>query len=114
MVVTPKDTSIAHGSGNLEILATPALVALMENTALKCLDGALDEGQETVGTVINVKHVKATPVGKKITCRATISRVDGRRVSFLIEAWDDTAPVGTAEHDRVIIDREKFTRKIEA
>jgi predicted thioesterase len=113
MIVTHKDTAVAHGSGKLEVFATPALVSLMENTAIKCLNGMLDDREDTVGIAIDVKHLKATPVGKKVSCRASLVEVDGRRVRFTIEAWDEVAAIGTAVHDRFIIDPEKFMRKIE-
>lgn len=113
MIVTRKDTAAAHGSGKLEVFATPALVCLMENTAIKCLKGMLYDKDDTVGIAIDVKHVKATPVGKKVSCRATITGVDGRLIRFSVEAWDETATIGTATHDRFVIDPERFTRKIE-
>ncbi|MDR2413648.1 MAG: thioesterase family protein [Odoribacteraceae bacterium] len=113
MIVTHKDTAAAHGSGKLEVFATPALVCLMENTALKCLKGILNDQEDTVGVFIDVKHVKATGVGKKVGCRATIGEVDGRRIRFAIEAWDEVDSIAVAVHDRVIIDPERFMKKIE-
>lgn len=112
IIVTPKDTAYAYGSGKLNVFATPALVALMENTAVKCLEGMLDSNSDTVGIEINTKHTKATAVGKKIFCKATITAVDGRRIHFQIEAWDDADKIGYAEHDRFIINPEKFMSKL--
>jgi predicted thioesterase len=112
MIVTHKDTAMIYGSGKLEVFATPALVGLMENTAFKCLKGMLEGGADTVGIAIEVKHVKATLVGKKVCCRATLVEVDGRRLRFSIEAWDEVATIGTAIHDRLIIDPENFMSKI--
>jgi predicted thioesterase len=113
MIVTSKDTAAAHGSGKLDVFATPALVCLMENTALKCLKGVLDDQEDTVGIAIDVKHVKATGVGKKVSCRATIDEVDGRRVRFAIEAWDESGTIASAVHERFVIDPERFMKKIE-
>jgi predicted thioesterase len=113
MIVTYKDTAAAYGSGKLEVFATPAMACLMENTAIKCLKGTLDEHLDTVGVAIDVKHVKATGVGKKVVCQATIAGVEGRRVRFTIEAWDEVATIGTAVHDRVIINPDEFMRKVE-
>ena len=113
MIVTHKDTAAAHGSGKLEVFATPAMVCLMENTAIKCLKGALGDQEDTVGVAINVKHVKATAVGKKVVCRATVEEIDGRRVRFAVEAWDEESEIGAGTHDRVIINPEKFMEKIE-
>ena len=107
-----KDTAAAYGSGKLAVFATPAMVGLMENTAIKCLEGALEENTDTVGIEINVKHLKATAVGKKVSCKATITGVEGRRIRFEVEAWDETATIGTAIHDRFVIDPEKFMKKV--
>lgn len=112
ITVLQKDTAIAHGSGNLEVFATPAMVALMENTAVKCLEGTLEEGTDTVGTEINVRHTKATAIGQKVTCQATLSEVDGRRIRFDIEAWDEKGQIGQAIHERFIIWPEKFMSKL--
>lgn len=112
MVVENKDTASAYGSGKLNVFATPALAALMENTAVKCLEGMLDSNSDTVGIEIGIKHTKATPVGKKVFCKASITEVDGRRIHFQIEAWDDAGKIGYAEHDRFIINPEKFMSKL--
>ncbi|MDR2129879.1 MAG: thioesterase family protein [Odoribacteraceae bacterium] len=111
-VVTREDTAIAHGSGKLAVFATPALVGFMENTALRCLEGMLDGRDDTVGTSIDVKHLKATAVGKRVTCRATIAGVDGRCVRFTIEARDEVALIGVAVHERFIVDPGKFMQKL--
>lgn len=112
IIVEHKDTAVVYGSGILEVFATPAMVGLMENTAMKCLSGMLDAGNDTVGIEINTKHIKATPVGKKVSCQATVSEVDGRRIRFDIEAWDESGKIGSAVHDRFIIDPEKFMSKL--
>lgn len=112
MIVGLKDTAFAHGSGNLEVFATPALVALMENTAVKCLLGTLDDHSDTVGIEINVKHTKATAVGKKVSCSAKITEIDGRRIRFEIEARDEKDTIGHAIHDRFVINPEKFMSKL--
>ena len=112
ITVRHEDTAAVHGSGKLEVFATPAMVGLMENTAIKCLEGMLDGESDTVGIEINVKHVKATPVGKRVGCKATVTEVDGRRIRFDIEAWDETATIGTAVHDRFIINPEKFMSRL--
>lgn len=110
--VEHKDTAAVYGSGKLEVFATPAMVGLMENTAIKCLEGMLDTDSDTVGVEINVKHTKATAIGKKVFCKATISDIDGRRIRFEIEAWDETGKIGQAIHDRFIINPEKFMSKL--
>lgn len=112
IVVEHKDTAVVYGSGKLEVFATPAMVGLMENTAIKCLTGMLDEESDTVGIEINTKHTKATGVGKKVFCKATIVEVDGRRIRFEIEAWDERDKIGYAVHDRFVINPEKFMNRL--
>ena len=112
ITVRHEDTAAVYGSGKLEVFATPALVGLMENTAIKCLEGKLEEGNDTVGIEINVQHVKATAVGKQVRCRATVTEIDGRRIGFRCEAWDETATIGTAVHNRFVINVEKFMNKL--
>lgn len=112
ITVTPKDTAIAYGSGKLEVYATPGMVALMENTAVRCLESMLEAGADTVGIEINTQHTKASPVGAQVTCKATITEVDGRRIRFEIEAWDEKGSIGHASHDRFIINPEKFMSKL--
>lgn len=112
ITVQPKDTAAVYGSGSLEIFATPAMVALMENTAVHCLEGHLEEGQDTVGIEINVKHIKATPAGGKVNCKAKVTEIEGRRIRFEIEAEDEKGQIGYAIHDRFIIDPVKFMAKL--
>lgn len=112
ITVEHKDTALVHSSGKLEVFATPAMVALMENTAICCLEGMLDPGTDTVGIEINVRHIKATAVGQQVSCKATITETDGRRIRFEIEAWDNKAPIGQAVHDRFVIFPEKFMSKL--
>ena len=112
MTVTEKDTAASHGSGKLPVFATPALVALMENTAVKCLEGGLEPGTDTVGIEINTKHIKATAVGQTVNCKAVLTEIDGRRLHFELEAWDGKGAIGSASHDRFIINPVKFMSKL--
>lgn len=112
IIVAHKDTAAVYGSGSLEVFATPAMVALMENTAIGCLEGLLEPNMDTVGIEINVQHTKASGVGQKITCQATIIEVDGRRIRFEIDARDEKGAIGHAIHDRFIIQPEKFMSKL--
>lgn len=112
ITVTDKDTAAVYGSGKLMVFATPAMVGLMENTSIKCLEGHLEEGMDTVGIEINTQHIKATAVGKKVGCKATIVEIDGRRIKFEIEAWDEQGKIGYAIHNRFIINPEKFMAKL--
>lgn len=112
LTVTKRDTALAHGSGDLEVLATPALVALMENAALKAAAELLPPGSTTVGTEIRASHTRATPVGGRVEARAVLEHVDGRKLDFSITARDEAGEVGTAFHSRFIVDRERFMAKV--
>ncbi len=111
--VSEQDSAVAMGSGSLQVLATPAMVAFMENTAMKLVACDNPEGSTTVGTEINVKHLKASAIGSKVTVKATLSLIDGRKRAFYIEAEDENGNViGTAEHQRFVVDIERFMSKL--
>ena len=111
IAVQTTDTAKAFGSGELEVLATPRMIALMENCAYKCIEDDLDDGASTVGTMINVKHLSATPVGMEVTVEAEVSEVDGRRIAFSLKAYDECGLIGEGTHERFIVYSEKFTEK---
>lgn len=111
IVVTKENTAKVMGSGELEVFATPAMVALMENVAYESVAGQLEEGQGTVGTSMNVKHLSATPVGMKVVCESKLVKVDKRALTFEIKAFDEAGIIGEAVHERFIIENEKFTKK---
>jgi fluoroacetyl-CoA thioesterase len=110
--VTAAMTAAQVGSGLVAAFSTPMLVALMENAAVNALAGKLTEGQTSVGTRIDVQHLAATPVGASVHARATLTVVEGRRLTFEVEAWDDTEKIGQATHERFIIDRERFAARM--
>ena len=112
--VTLNDTAKALGSGGLDVLSTPKLIALMENAALLSVRPYLEEGSATVGTLPNVKHLAATPVGMTVRAEAELIAIDRRRLVFSVKAWDETELVGEGTHERFIIDRDKFLAKCSA
>ena len=114
LVVTKENTAKSMGSGTLDVFATPAMIALMENTAYESVAAKLEEGSGTVGTALNVKHVAATPVGMKVTCETELIKVDGRALTFSVKAYDETGLIGEGEHERFIIYNEKFQAKADA
>ena len=114
LTVSDADTAAVYGSGKLEVFATPAMIALMEKTALESVAPYLDEGCGTVGTLINVTHDAATPVGMKVRCESTLVDVDGRRLVFKVEAFDECGRIGGGTHERFIIFNEKFMKKVQA
>lgn len=110
--VTASNTAIAYGSGNINVFATPAMVGLMEKAALSSVDPLLPEGYTTVGTRVNVEHVAATPVGGWVEARSELAEIDGRRLVFNVEAYDDRELVGRGTHERFIVVTEKFLQRV--
>jgi fluoroacetyl-CoA thioesterase len=112
VTVTDNMTAAALGSGNVNAFSTPALIALLEGAAIDALKDRLPEGQTTVGTMLNVRHVAATPVGMAVTARATLKEIDGRRLVFDVEAWDPVERIGEGTHERFIVDRARFEGRV--
>jgi fluoroacetyl-CoA thioesterase len=112
-VVTFEDTAAHYGSGFLEVFATPALLAFMEHTALMLVQPFLDPGYGTVGTTVNITHLKATPVGSNIECTATLTEIDGNSITFNIVVSDETGKIGEGTHSRFIIDEMRFMKKFQ-
>ena len=111
-VVTSANTALTLGSGDMEVFATPAMVALMENAAMLAVKDYLPEGSATVGTQMNTSHIKASTLGATITASATLTAVEGRRLEFEVKAWDEKGVIGEGSHARFIVDRERFLSKL--
>ncbi len=109
--VTPEMTARVMGSGTLDVFATPAMIALIEETAWKSVSNHLDDGQATVGTNLKIKHIAPTPVGMKVTCNTELIEVDGRKLVFDVSVSDDKGEVGLGTHERFIINEKKFQLK---
>ena len=114
ITVSPADTANRFGSGLIEVYATPAMITLMENTSQECVGKYLPEGFITLGTEVNIKHLKATPVGMKVRCESVLKLVDGKKLLFEVNAWDEKGLIGTGTHGRYIVDKEKFVNKLNA
>jgi predicted thioesterase len=113
--VVEEDHSAAHvGSGSLRVLATPWMVAYMEHTARLLMGERLPQGYSSVGAHLDIRHLAPTPVGGHVRVRAEVLSVDGIKVNFSVQAWDDVEQVGTGEHLRVVIDEERFLRRVAA
>jgi predicted thioesterase len=112
-IVTPEMTAASHGSGLVAAFSTPALVALMEGAAFQATRPLLPPGQTTVGIHVDVKHLAATPVGMRVRARAELTRVEGRRLEFKVEAWDDVDKIGEGTHARMIVDEGRFYERFE-
>lgn len=113
-LVTEAVTAKEMGSGELPVYATPSMIALMENTAYTSVSDCLEEGQGTVGTLMNVKHLSATPVGMEVTCETKLIEIDRKRLVFEVKAYDEKGCIGEGVHERFIIDNEKFLTKAES
>lgn len=112
ITVTKENTAISYGSGDVEVFATPAMIALMEKTANESIKPLLPEGMVSVGIEINAKHIKASKVGNTITCESFLSKVEGKKLSFDITAYDEKGKIGEATHSRVVVETDKFLSKL--
>ncbi len=114
IIVTEADTAARWGSGLVPVYSTPALVGLMESAAVQALAGRLGEGQTTVGGRIDVHHLAPTPVGMKVWARAELVEVQGRQLTFHVQARDEVETIGQAIHERFIVDEARFMSKVQA
>ncbi|MBQ5395529.1 MAG: thioesterase family protein [Alistipes sp.] len=110
--VTSANSAKTMGSGDMDVFATPSMVALMENAAMMAVASALPEGSATVGTQINTSHIKASPIGATITASAELTEVEGRKLTFAVKAWDEKGVIGEGVHTRFVVDRERFLSKL--
>ena len=109
--VEREDTALEVGSGSLLVYATPCMVALMEGAACEAIAEALDESQTTVGTALNIEHIAATPVGMEVRAEAIVTEVNGKVITFEVNAYDEAGPIGKGTHKRVIVSSQKFLDK---
>ncbi len=107
-VVTEAVTAERVGSGMLPVYATPCMIALMEQTCAESVQPFVGEGEGTVGTSIDIKHVKATPVGMKVRCESILKEVNGKKLVFEVQVYDEKGMIGTGTHKRAVIDNRKF------
>ncbi|HEV8259026.1 MAG TPA: thioesterase family protein [Casimicrobiaceae bacterium] len=115
LVVTPDLLANRFKDATLPpILATPVMIMIMENAALNAIKPFLDAGESALGTRVDVRHLEATPAGRRITGEAEVTRVDGRRIEFRIQATDETEEIGVGTHERMVIDLAKFSERMKA
>jgi len=112
VVVSKENMAVTMGSGDLEVFATPAMVALMENAAMNAVAGELPEGSTTVGALMNTSHIKPSAVGDTVSATATLKEVEGRKLTFEVKTEDSKGVVGEGTHVRYVVDREKFMAKL--
>ncbi len=109
--VDSTNTAREMGSGALEVFATPAMVSLMEKAATIAIQECLSRECSTVGTMINIRHIAATPLGMNVSARATLTEVDGKKLIFTVEAFDDREKIGEGQHERFVINIDRFMDK---
>ena len=111
LVVRLEDTGARWGSGRVPVFATPCMIGEMECAAAEVVEPLLPEGYQTVGSLVNVRHLAATPVGGRVTSRAVLTGVEGRKLSYRVEAYDDAGLIGEGVHERYIIEEARFLAK---
>ena len=114
LTVTKENTALAMGSGSLEVLATPAVAALMEKAACIALEPFMEESVTTVGTLLNIEHISASPLGAEVKAEATLTEADGRRFVFEVAASDNAGLIAKGVHERFSVKKESFMARAEA
>ena len=112
--VTENNTAKTMGSGSLPVFATPAMTCLMEKAATELAEPLLEEGWTTVGISLNVAHTAATPVGMSVRAVAKVTKVEGRKLTYEVTAFDEAGEIGRGTHERFAVPKEKFLTKAEA
>lgn len=110
-LVEQEDTAKVVGSGNLLVYATPCMVALMEGAACESIAPFLADGESSVGTMMQLNHTSATPVGMEVRAESEVTAVEGRKVTFSIKAYDEVGEIGNAIHERFIVKVDRFLEK---
>ena len=113
LVVGEQHTAPRIGSGRIHVLATPVMINLIEAAALEAVERLLPPGHQSLGTVLNVRHIAATPVGMRVTATAEVVGVEGRTIRFRVEARDERELIGDGTHERVVVNVLKFDRKVQ-
>ncbi|MGC9181741.1 thioesterase family protein [Thermogladius sp.] len=113
-VVEEKHTASHIGSGTVSVLSTPSMIAFMERTSLDCVQKHLPPQYTTVGTMVNVRHLKPAPLGGKVVVKARVVEFDGKRILFEVEALYNNETIGKGLHERYVVDKEKFLGKVKA
>ena len=112
--VVYENTALKYGSGTVSVFATPAMIALMESASINSVDRYLPKGYATVGTKVEIKHIAATPIDMKVIARAELMEIDGPKLKFKIEAYDEKEKIGEGTHARYIIKLDDFIKKVES
>lgn len=102
------------GSGSMQVFATPAMAAFVEQVCRRMADERLPAGQSTVGIRVDIRHLAPTPLGGQVRLRAEVTQFDGRQIVFQVRLWDEIEPIGEADHVRAIIDETRFLKRVES
>ena len=113
LIVAQEHTAPRVGSGAIHVLATPVMINLIEAAALAAVEQLLPPGHQSLGTVLHVRHIAATPVGMRVTAFATVEKIDGRTIAFKVEARDERELIGDGTHERVVVNVEKFDQRVQ-
>jgi len=111
-LVSHENTAASVGAGGVDVFGTPMMIALMENAAWAAVAKGLEKGDVTVGTVVNVRHLGATSIGQQVRAIARLIEIDGRRLVFQVEAHDEQKKVGEGQHERFIVNLERFKKRL--
>lgn len=113
LVVGEEHTAPRVGSGRVHVLATPVMINLIEAAALEAVEQLLPPGHQSLGTLLSVRHIAATPVGMRVTARAEVTAVEGRTIRFRVEARDERELIGDGTHERVVVNVAKFDQRVQ-
>lgn len=113
LLVGKEHTAPRIGSGRVHVLATPVMINLIEAAALEAVERLLPPGHQSLGTVLNVRHIAATPVGMRVTATAEVTGVEGRTIRFRVEARDEKDLIGDGTHERVVVNVAKFDERVQ-
>lgn len=113
LVVGEQHTAPRVGSGRVHVLATPVMINLIEAAALQAAEHLLPDGYQSLGTRLDVKHYAATPVGMKIRATAEVVKVEGRSIFFTVRAEDEKEPIGDGSHERVVVNVDRFDKRVQ-
>src|SRR5215471_15983842 len=113
LVVAPEHTAPRIGSGRIAVLATPVMINLIEAAALSAVERLLPAGHQSLGIRLDVRHFAATPVGLRVTARAEVTAVEGRTITFRVEAHDEREPIGGGLHERVVVNVARFDARVQ-
>jgi predicted thioesterase len=112
-VVTERETAASFGAGGVHVFATPMMIGLMENASWLAVEHELPDEETTVGTLVHVRHLAATPIGEVVVATAELVEVDGRRLVFRVSARDEHRQIGEGTHERARVNRERFLARVE-